>query len=491
MSLSPTVPSTLPTGVCPDIGRDHARAVREHLVKERLQDGSAWRISPTPFPIGPTDLAEIQALGPHLLAFIQALNHLYYDSVRGSQPTWVADYLDQGKPQELISVARMNRFRQDLPAVIRPDLILTEDGLMISEVDSVPGGIGITGCLGEAYSERGWAVIGGRNGMVEGFASAMRELAARADGPSQHGQITVAIVVSEEAKDYRPEMAWMARRLKDLGLDAAMLTPKDVTFSESGLQLPDRAQVSVLYRFFELFDLKNIPKADLFLYAAKKELVLMTPPAKPWLEEKLAFALIHHPVLEPFWSGTLGDACFHTLRKLMPSTWILDPRAAPPYTVIPDLRPGGRPITDYRALGKLSQKERRLVIKPSGFSELAWGSRGVSVGHDMPQQEWAEALDKALASYSTVPHILQEFRKGRRVLAHFHDPVSNEIVEMQGRVRLSPYYFLNGTTVQLSGILATICSLDKKLIHGMTDAIMAPCAVSDDHAGRTQSKPTR
>jgi len=30
---------------------------------------------------------------------------------------------------------------------------------------------------------------------------------------------------------------------------------------------------------------------------------------------------------------------------------------------------------------------------------------------------------------------------------------------------------------ELAGILATICSAEKKIIHGMKDAIMVPCAL--------------
>jgi hypothetical protein len=59
----------------------------------------------------------------------------------------------------------------------------------------------------------------------------------------------------------------------------------------------------------------------------------------------------------------------------------------------------------------------------------------------------------------------------------YHDPINNEIIEMPGRVRLSPYYFIAGDAARLGGILATIVPLDKKLIHGMSDAIMAPCAL--------------
>ena len=133
-------------------------------------------------------------------------------------------------------------------------------------------------------------------------------------------------------------------------------------------------------------------------------------------------------------------------------------------------------MTNWRDLATATQKERHLVIKPSGFSELAWGSRGVSVGHDMPQHEWAGALDKALTSFPQTPYILQEFHKGRLYEVDYFDPVSGEMKHLSGRARLSPYYFVTGETVELAGILATICPADKKVIHGMKDAVMAPCA---------------
>jgi hypothetical protein len=470
MNPPTTVPEPPATGLHSETAREHSQAIRARLVAAGLHTGVTWRVSPVPFPLSPDTLAAIAALGPHLLTFTRALNRLYYESARGSQPAWVADYLDQGKPNDLISFARMNRFRDELPRVIRPDLLLTETGLMISELDSVPGGIGITGCLGQAYSELGWSVIGGRNGMVEGFADMVRDLA-------DDRECTLAIVVSEEAKDYRPEMAWLAARLQEAGLRAFVLTPKDVQFTEENLQLSGGQTISVLYRFFELFDLKNIPKVELFFYAAKKGHVTMTPPAKPWLEEKMAFALLHHPLLESFWSTALGAEGFENLRGLMPHTWILDPRPVPPHAVIPGLAPAGRPLSNYQDLTRLGQKERRFVIKPSGFSEFAWGSRGVAVGHDLPQEQWAHTVDRALSSFQESPHILQEFRKARRVKVQYHDPARNELIDMPGRVRLSPYYFVTAETAQLGGILATVVPLDKKLIHGMVDAVMAPCAL--------------
>ena len=64
---------------------------------------------------------------------------------------------------------------------------------------------------------------------------------------------------------------------------------------------------------------------------------------------------------------------------------------------------------------------------------------------------------------------------------------------MTGRVRVCPYYFVRGdwtsARAELAGVLATICPADKKIIHGMKDAILAPCMVvrteSPDRSGKS------
>ena len=242
----------------------------------------------------------------------------------------------------------------------------------------------------------------------------------------------------------------------------------------------------MLYRFFELFDLKNIPKAELLLYGAKKTLVALTPPPKSYLEEKLVFALFHHPALQFFWQTALSHETLTWLHELIPPTWIVDPRPLPPHAIIPDLTVDGQPVSSWDQIARASQKGRRLVLKPSGFSPLAWGSRGVSVGHDLSQEAWAAAVNEARSSFNHTPYVLQPFTSGRSFVMPYLDPSTDRLVELEGRVRLSPYYFVTPEEVRLGGILATLCPMDKKILHGMSDAILAPCAVrrtpSQDHA---------
>ncbi|MBV8196625.1 MAG: hypothetical protein JO263_00700, partial [Candidatus Eremiobacteraeota bacterium] len=171
---------------------------------------------------------------------------------------------------------------------------------------------------------------------------------------------------------------------------------------------------------------------------------------------------------------------FDRLARLFPKTWVIDPRRMPPQGVIEELYASGAPVSDFRELGSLPKSERAYVIKPSGFSALAWGSRGVKVGDDLTREEWQGALDTALESFERNPWILQRFHKGKRVRQSYLDRESDEIREYDGRVRLCPYYFVTGEeSVRLGGVLATIAPADKRLIHGMTDAVMTSSVLRD------------
>lgn len=439
-----------------------------------LVEGSraSWRISPEPFLISPASLQRLQELGDQLLAFYSAANRLYRRSVRGTIPAFFHEYLDIGKSETVLDYGRMNRFRHDVPGIIRPDLLLTADGVKAAELDSVPGGIGLTGSMQQHYSSLGFSMVGGANGMVEGFAAMIRERATT-DDPQ------LAIAVSDESNDYRPEMQWVSEQLRGLGMNSVCVKPEEIELHGNGLTCEGQPADTV-YRFFELFDLKNIPNYDILLYAVRKQLVAMTPPVKAYLEEKLLFALFHHPVLAEHWQQELGGKKVNALRRVIPETWILDPRPLPPQAVVPGLAIGKRPVTDWDQLKGLGQSDRRLVIKPSGFSPTAWGSRGVTIGHDRPEAEWDAAVESALAAFAKTPHVLQRFHHGKRYGTRYYDFAQDAVRKMNGRVRLSPYYFVANDKTQLAGILVTVVPADKKLIHGMVDAVMVPAAMSDD-----------
>jgi len=419
-------------------------SIRAAMPKEGLFADKEWLVSPEPFRISPGLHDELQKLGYRLLLFQKACNRLYQQSVAGKQPPWVAEYLDRGKPAELIEFSRRKESRDDIPLVIRPDLVLTEEGFVISELDSVPGGIGLTAWLNQTYASFGEDVIGGGRGMIDGF---VQMLGGEAD-----------ILISEESATYRPEMGWLAKQTNG----ALQVIADDGN--------PDLWKRQI-FRFFELFDLENVRSAGELMKRVEAGGQKVTPPFKPYLEEKLWFALFWMRPLREFWRRELGERQWLKLQEVIPYTWIVNPEPLPHFATIPQLD-----VQSWEEVGEFSQKQRDLILKISGFSEQSWGSRGVTLGSDISQSEWKNAVTEAISSFGHHPYILQRFHKARLVEQSYADLQSGEVKLMKGRTRLCPYYFVNEEQANLCGALATVCPADKKLLHGMRDAIMVPVA---------------
>jgi len=440
---------------------DKLAAIREAFPKEGLFAEKDWLLSPDAFPIEQKFLAELEQLGHRLFVFQRACNQLYQLSVKGKQPEWVARYLDAGKPKGLIEFSRRKEIRDDLPRVIRPDLILSENGYIIAEIDSVPGGIGLTAWLNQTYFAFDKEIIGGAEGMLEGFQTVL---------PTGGD-----IVISQEAATYRPEMEWIVTRLLATGRvrpTGGKDRQPDFDWRVVAAENYEPRDGRAVYRFFELFDLPNIPKIDNLLCANAEGKVTITPPIKPFLEEKMWFALFWLKPLHEFWRRELGEKYFLKLQEVIPYSWILDPTPLPQHAVIPRLE-----IHDWREAAKFSQKDRDLLLKVSGFSPLGWGSRGISFGSDLAHAEWEKRIENALATFDSSPTIMQRFHKGRLLDHRYWDPDSGELKPVKGRVRLCPYYFVESDRVKLRGALATIVPADKKFVHGMRDAILVPSKI--------------
>jgi hypothetical protein len=415
--------------------------------------GKEWRWSPVPYRLAPKLAKELESMGHRLLQFAEACDLLYRQSVEGRQPAWIAALLDRGKPPEVVALGREVSFRGQIARVIRPDLVLTEEGFSICELDQIPGGIGLTAWLNETYSALGTPVIGGEEGMLAGFASVL-----------PGGEI----VVSEEASTYRPEMEWLASRLcswsrEHRGGASWNVSDESVRDSWSGN----------VYRFFEMFDLPLIPCASGLFRDALAGNVTVTPPPKAQLEEKLWMALFWMAPLREFWLRQLGERGVQALQRWIPYTWILDPAPIPANAVYPRLD-----IQDWKELGSFSQKERDLIIKISGFDGRAWGARGVALGADLARADWVSAIGNALLEFPEHPHIMQVFRHSVLSDQPYFDS-DGSVVVMKGRTRLSPYFFVNGGKANLGGVLATVCPADKKILHGMSDAVMVPVAIGE------------
>jgi hypothetical protein len=450
---------------------------------QSLFEDKTWRLSPEAWPILPAQALELEAIGAACLEFHQALEALYLRSVAGKNllrnrpltAPWVAEYLERGKPEALIAHARDPRTRGTFPTVMRPDLLLADGGFVMTELDSVPGGIGLTAYLNRLYKDSA-GLLGADDAMIKNFHASLAALRPGVRNP------LIALVVSEEAATYRPEMEWLALQMQVAGQRVFCMRPEDL-FPLGGALFFDvegnPEKIDVIYRFFELFDLASIPTAKFIFEAWASGDVAIAPPMRSFQEEKLAFALFHHHLLQGYWEEALAARSLKLLRSLIPPTWVMDPAPLPPGSVLDGPRAGGRALADWRDLIGATQKERDLIIKISGFHETAWGARSVVLGSDSSREEWQLGVERALDLAPTNLHVLQVYRKPMRLRHRLYDSAEpHEARDSDGRLRLCPYYFVVDGKARLSGALATFCPPDKKIIHGMQDAALLPTRIA-------------
>ena len=382
----------------------------------------------------------------------------------------------------------------------------------MTELDSVPGGIGLTAFLNRLYgggangpspqfgtseslatpasgsqsaSAGPASILGSGDAMIANFYAALAGLRSDLRNP------LIAILVSDEAATYRPEMQWLALQLQLQGKRVFCLRPEDVFPLENALFFDiegNPEKIDVIYRFFELFDLENVRTQRFFFEAWAAGEVQIAPPMRHFQEEKVALALFHHHLLQDYWAEALSGRSLKLLRTLIPPSWVMDPAPLPPGAVLDGPRAGGRPLSDWRDLIHASQKERELIIKISGYHETAWGARSVVLGSDCSREEWQEGVERAIELAPRNLHVLQVYKKPRR-LEHvlFETGEAGEAAvpsPKAGRLRLCPYYFVVAGKTRLSGALATFCPPDKKIIHGMQDAALLPSTVLALNGGR-------
>lgn len=429
--------------------------IKAALPEAGLHDGG-WRYSPEPLTLTSQEQKFLDGLGHPLARFQRTCDELYRRSANGSIEPWLAELLDTGKPTWMVDVQREAGRLGQHPQVIRPDLLLTEDGMALTELDGVPGGIGTTAWLSSVYADAGFPILGGERGMIDGFSSVLEK-----DG---------VVVISEEAADYRREMEWLVARA---GGNRQVVNAESFT--------PDERMV---YRFFEWFDWESLPLFRRMAEDSVRGKLRLTSPCLPHLEDKLWLALLWTPALRNLWQDSMRGSHLKRLQQLVPFSWVVDPSPLPPQAALPRLD-----VHDWSEVKDFSQRDRQLVLKISGFHETAWGSRGVFIGHDLPKNEWAEHLQRAMDEFEQQPWVMQQYHE-TRLVEHpvFRDDGSVET--LRGRVRLCPYYFTDASGhTSLGGCLATIAPADKKKIHGMRDAVLVPCTVDgSSHKNQLSAK---
>ena len=395
-----------------------------------------FRVSPKPLHIRRTSSVRkgdenVIHLGPAICEFFHVTVELYNTDER------VKELLDQGKPE-----CYKGQIKPEY-LFLRPDLILTEEGFFVCEIETSPFGMGLAEMLNRSYCDCGFDTIVARDKFQSYMEASLPE----------NGIVAYSNKCSPNAGQLQyladqilsgPGRQWSAEKI-------------DENFS---------SEAKSIYRAFylsEIFSDKNVQK----VVSGDNHFL---PSLTPQFEEKAILTLIWDKRFEEYYKTQLGSATFNFLREILPPAWLVGKEEY----FSPGL-PGG--ISSTSAISTLGQSKRKWVLKQSGFGEHSSWGEGVTFLHRATRPVLEAKLQEACTS-KDVLYICQEFRDGvKRKTQYYADAGNEEILEMDARVRLIMYYSNAGkSTGEIIAAMATCCD-DGIYVHGKTTSVQTAVVI--------------
>lgn len=401
----------------------------------KIQQSIPFRVSPKPLYLSPDRVRQITAIGPEVVNFLDGVDELFRTDET------VKTLLNRGKP-DFFSGAEKPRY-----LFIRPDLIITQDGFTVCELETSPFGLALADLLNKSYRKEGQDTLV-EDGQLSGYIQSVTPSAGK-------------IIYSSKTVSYAGQMRYLADNIfssEGSGRDWGVINAD---------QYVRRGGQSVYRAFYQHEALADGFVRTVVESVAQDEAVETFPSFTPYLEEKAVMALLWDRRWESFFQRQLGKASFDQLRNVIPPTWIVGQEDNFSLRM-----PVGTTSLD---IATLSKAKRGFVLKASGFSGHSSWSEGVSLLHEKSGLKVRELVSAAIADQNAL-YIIQEFRRGQKVPMVYEDEMQG-LVPMEARVRLTPYFGMVGVDRgRLIAIKATGCE-NTDYIHASTASINTAVAM--------------
>ena len=362
---------------------------------QEASSGANFRISPLPFQPGKPYVNQMKSYSRLLAGWYNQCR-----KVQNLPKHWT----------DLIGEFPHEGFGRHL--FIRPDFVMTDNGLHCVEIETSPFGFGLSLWLDNRYRELGFDVVGSHT-WHEAFPD------------------DVVFLTTEHTSQYNGQMQYISDQLRRYHKRAHVADADSHILSHG---------TEILYRAFYLYEKGH----DLEHLARSRHL----PPQELFLETKLPLALA--------WDDAISVDPI--LREIILPTWVV--KEGFPC-----------PTKSWMDIPELSANNRKYVLKLSGCDEGGSWCEGVYFLHKLSREKCRDLITCALTSSKIF--VIQAFVDGRKWEQSWYDFQSDTERVMHGRVRLTPYIdSLNGGI--LSAKIAMRERTD--FIHSATDAIVTTVA---------------
>lgn len=382
-----------------------------------------------PFLVGTSPLAlpsstidELKEIGYLVTQYMDCIAMLYQTNED------VHKLLDHGKPSE---------FHGNKPnyLFVRPDIIITPQGLKICEIEVSPFGLALSDILSQAYSDQ---AIANDPALLRDFVKM---------NTSQNG----TFIFSDKTQRFAGQLEYLADVVFSDETNAW-----DTSHVNAHVNRPEQS----IYRGYYLHETQR--------NEALRKLTHMcttTPSPTPFFEEKALLALIWDSRFAPTFKSLLGDSDFERLRQLIPPTWIIGQEEF----FEPGL-PGG--ATSTLELAGMGKSQRQVVIKSSGYCDnMSWG-HGVHFLDKVSAKSAIEHIAEIEDGPQDTLYIGQQYFPPEKVPFRFYaNGAGSDIREEDMGCRITPYYAAAG---DCKGELLTIKATGRngsRYIHAATDSV--------------------
>ena len=380
--------------------------------QEEKESKIPFRVSKNPFLLPHELKEEIMNLGIILYSYFNAVISLY------NTDNTVKQILDNGKQKCFIGNIPQYLF-------LRPDLIITEQGLKICELETSIFGLGLADILNRSYIDSGYETLVQKDDLKDYIQSVI---------PKEG-----IIAYSQRVKSFRGQLDYLADHVFSGNNSAWKSRIIDANFN----------YVGNVYRAFYSSDGITEPEVNNLLNSNSN----FIPSLTPQFEEKAILSFIWDKRYCEFFKKELGEDKYEYLRKIIPPTFIVGQEE-----YFENGLPGN--VVNLMEIKELPKGQRQFVIKKS--SDSSWGE-GIKFLHKLSHENAEKALENAIESDES--YIMQQFFEGKKF------PLEYCGGEMQAKIRITPYYAFWGQDVgKLVAIKATGCE-NMDYIHGASNSI--------------------